>query len=69
MLQYPNVLKSQMKYVGHSATNTEFQAAANALGLHIFMFNGNKWKKYSCTNTVIVNKVLRDIFKVSKWLF
>lgn len=56
MLQYQYVLKSKIKYVGHSATDTEFQAAANACGLDIFIFNGDKWKKYSCTSTVVINE-------------
>ncbi|XP_030578908.1 uncharacterized protein LOC115775538, partial [Archocentrus centrarchus] len=50
------VAKSQMKYVGHCATETEFQAAANALGLDIFICNGDKWQKYSCMNTALANE-------------
>uniref|UniRef100_A0AAX7UK93 ATP-dependent DNA helicase n=1 Tax=Astatotilapia calliptera TaxID=8154 RepID=A0AAX7UK93_ASTCA len=50
------ISKSQMKYVGNPATDTEFQAAANAFGLDIFMFNGDKWHKYSCTSTDTTNE-------------
>ncbi|XP_070407786.1 uncharacterized protein [Nothobranchius furzeri] len=38
---------SQMKYVGHCATEVEFRAAANMLGVHIFINNGTEWIKYS----------------------
>lgn len=39
--------KSQIKYVGHCATNVGLQSTANLSGLHIYLFNGIKWEKCS----------------------
>ena len=46
------ISKSQMKYVGHSATNVEIQATANAFGVDIYSYSSESWHKFSCKNKV-----------------
>ncbi|XP_014827040.1 PREDICTED: uncharacterized protein LOC106906318, partial [Poecilia mexicana] len=56
VIEYVN--KSQMKYVGHCATEIEFKSAANMLGLDIFIFSGTQWTKYSSKNSYLTNEAI-----------
>ncbi|KAA0701445.1 ATP-dependent DNA helicase PIF1 [Triplophysa tibetana] len=47
------ISKSQMKYVGSSASDIEIQGTANALGVNLFICNGGIWVKYSCMSTLL----------------
>ena len=42
------ISKSQMKYVGHNATNVEIQATANAFGVDIYSYSGDSWQTFKC---------------------
>ena len=46
------ICKSQMKYVGYSATNVEIQATANAFGVDIYSYSDESWKKFTCKTKV-----------------
>ncbi|XP_054876799.1 uncharacterized protein LOC129351962 [Poeciliopsis prolifica] len=50
--------QSQMKYVGHCATEIEFKSAANMLGLDIYVFNGTQWTKYNSKSSHLTNQAL-----------
>ncbi|XP_014880723.1 uncharacterized protein LOC106942060, partial [Poecilia latipinna] len=56
VMEYVN--KSQMKYLGHCATEIEFKSAANMLGLDICVFNGTQWTKYSSNNSNLTHESL-----------
>ncbi|XP_050957725.1 LOW QUALITY PROTEIN: uncharacterized protein LOC127158760, partial [Labeo rohita] len=50
------ITNSKMKYVGYCASDVEFQGTANALGVNLFISNGEKWTKYICMGTVSRNQ-------------
>ncbi|KAF0046105.1 hypothetical protein F2P81_002634 [Scophthalmus maximus] len=48
--------KSQMKKVGYCASDVEFHATANAIGVDIFAYRGDTSLKYSCTSRLLTNE-------------
>ncbi|XP_014882252.1 uncharacterized protein LOC106943455 [Poecilia latipinna] len=52
------VNQSQIKYVGHCATEIEFKSAANMLGLDIYVFNSTQWTKYNSNSRHLTNEAI-----------